>query len=227
VDLLAEQGIPAERTHHVPYGLFRQEDKACNRREAGEEQDFTVGYLGNIEMAKGVHVLISAFTRLKTGGKPLRLKIYGELKSGNAYHDRLTRKAAPFSGIGFMGRYDNSEVGEILGGLDVLVVPSLWFETGPLVVLEALDAGVPVVASSIPNMNDQITDGVNGLLFKVGDPRALASQMQRVYDNPGLLHELRQGISPVKPFEQEMDEIERIYCRVTASAGSSCREDRP
>ena len=58
--------------------------------------------------------------------------------------------------------------------IDWVVVPSIWWENGPLVILEAFQHGRPVICSDIGGMSEKVTDGVNGLHFRRGDPRDLA-----------------------------------------------------
>ena len=54
--------------------------------------------------------------------------------------------------------------------IDWVVVPSIWWETGPLVVMEAFQYGRPVICSDIGGMSEKVTDGVNGLHFRRRDP---------------------------------------------------------
>ena len=66
-----------------------------------------------------------------------------------------------------------------------MVVPSIWWETGPLVVMEAFQYGRPVICSDIGGMSERVTDGVNGLHFRRRDPDDLARKMQRAAETPG------------------------------------------
>ncbi len=66
-----------------------------------------------------------------------------------------------------------------MAGIDWVVVPSIWWETGPIVVLEAFQYGRPVICSDIGGMSEKVTDGVNGLHFRRRDPEHLADVMQR------------------------------------------------
>jgi glycosyltransferase involved in cell wall biosynthesis len=102
----------------------------------------------------------------------------------------------------------------LLSEMDVLVVPSLWFEIGPLVTLEAFAAHTPVVAADLPNMKYQVTPEVDGLLYPADDPVALARQLQRLRDDPALLDRLRAGIGPVRTSDEEMGEWLNLYQEV-------------
>jgi glycosyltransferase involved in cell wall biosynthesis len=102
-------------------------------------------------------------------------------------------------------------------GLDVLVVPSTWYEISPLVILEAFAHGVPVVGADLRNLNSQVRHGVNGLLFRSGDAGDLARQLQRLVDEPDLLPTLAEGISPPCTVEEEVQEVERVYASIVRS----------
>jgi glycosyltransferase involved in cell wall biosynthesis len=115
--------------------------------------------------------------------------------------------------IVFEGRFDNARVAEVLQQMDVLVVPSQSYETGPLVTWEAFACGTPVVATDLPNMKYQIQHEVDGLLFAPDDSRALARQLQRLLDVPTQVKELTAHIRPVKSHEDEMREILAAYGR--------------
>jgi glycosyltransferase involved in cell wall biosynthesis len=77
------------------------------------------------------------------------------------------------------------------------MVPSTWLETGPLVVLEAFAAGVPVLGSDLGGIAEWVIDGVNGLLFKPADPSAWADGMTRYVMKPELRQILKSKV--VKP----------------------------
>jgi glycosyltransferase involved in cell wall biosynthesis len=95
--------------------------------------------------------------------------------------------------------------------LDVTVVPSIWYEVGPLSMLESFAAGTPVVASPLGNMADLLQDGINGLHFRPGDEGHLAQQLQSLIDQPSLLERLRAGVKPPRSIDDEMQQLITIY----------------
>jgi glycosyltransferase involved in cell wall biosynthesis len=123
----------------------------------------------------------------------------------------LRRLAQGEPAIIFEGRFDNAQISEVLQGIDVLVVPSQWYETGPLVTWEAFASGTPVVATDLPNMKYQVKHEVDGLLFAPDESGDLAHQLQRLLDAPELVEELASNIGPVKTHEEEMYEIVEVY----------------
>jgi len=154
---------------------------------------FRVGYIGQLAWHKGVHVLFEAARRIP--GVPLTIYVYG--------------------GPGQLGR--------VMKGLDVVVVPSLWFENSPNVILEAFAYETPVIVSDLGGMAELVEHEVNGLRFRVGDPDDLALQLRRVIEEPGLLDHLRKGIPRVKTIEEEMNELLALYADVMAEYSAPLR----
>ncbi len=168
-----------------------------------------VGYLGQIDWLKGVHVLFEAVRQMP--GAPLAVRVYGDTRPFPDYVRQLRRLAAGDGRLELAGRYPRAELSRVLQGLDVVVVPSVWYENSPNSILEALAHRTPVIASDLGGMAELVQDGQNGLLFAPGDPASLARQLQRLLDDPSLLGKLRAGIRPIKTLAEEMDELEEVY----------------
>jgi glycosyltransferase involved in cell wall biosynthesis len=118
--------------------------------------------------------------------------------------------------IALADRYEHNQLAQILRDLDIVVVPSIWYENAPHVISEAFAAKRPVVATDLGGMSEIVANQVNGLLFARGDASDLARQLQRVLDEPGLIPQLQQGIPPIRSLEEEMTELMRVYERVLA-----------
>lgn len=175
-----------------------------------------VGYVGQIVWHKGLHVLFEAARRLPDA--PLSVSVYGDEAFFPDYAQMLRRMAAADPRLKLCGVYLREQVSDVIQQFDVLVVPSLWYENSPNVILEAFAHKIPVIASNLGGMAELVRRGENGLLFETGDPAGLASQLQRLLDEPGLLQTLTRGIEPVRSVAQEMDELEAIYHRAIAHA---------
>jgi len=128
---------------------------------------------------------------------------------------RITRRDGR---IAFAGTVGGNRVLNTHSELDLLVVPSVWYENSPNVILEAFTAGTPIVASDSGGMAELVQHEVNGLLFERGNVDDLARQLQRVVDQPALLESLRKGIGPVKTVDEEMEELVQLL--PWAQAGS-------
>ena len=169
----------------------------------------TIGFIGTLSSYKGCHVLIQAFKQLNSAD--LRLKIYGSLEHYPDYAAELQALATGNQAIEFCGTFPNAEIATILSGLDVLVVPSLWYENTPLVVYSALAAHCPVLASDFPGMSEVVVHQQNGLVFPAGDSDQLAEQLRQLASDPELLPRLSNNCKPPKSSAEYVDELEAVY----------------
>ncbi|HWN41375.1 MAG TPA: glycosyltransferase family 4 protein [Thermoanaerobaculia bacterium] len=128
-------------------------------------------FVGRLRIRKGVEVLLEA---LPPGA---RLLIAGD----GEHRGALESKAGP--AVRFLGRCDAGRVRGLLRGAAALVVPSIY-EGMPLVILEAMEAGVPVVASRVSGIPEVVEDGVTGWLVPPEDPRALAAALSHALEWP-------------------------------------------
>jgi glycosyltransferase involved in cell wall biosynthesis len=174
---------------------------------------FRFGYIGQIQMTKGVHILIEAFLRSGLDGKA-RLDIWGDYSRNTGYADQLRTRIGGDHSITLRGRYERAQLASVLAEIDVLIVPSLWYENAPLVIQEAFAAKIPVIATNLGGMAEAVAHEVNGLLFERGDADDLSRQLQRIVDEPELLGRLLAGIPPVKTIDEEVSELETIYQRL-------------
>jgi glycosyltransferase involved in cell wall biosynthesis len=121
------------------------------------------------------------------------------------------------------GRYEPTQVGELLRDIDVLVVPSRWPEIGPFVILEAFAAKTPVIAARMGNMPELVDHNVNGLLFEPDSASDLQAHMRRFLEEPDLYERLRAGIPAVRTQDQEVAEIFDIYAQIAGGRSDSKR----
>lgn len=201
-------GWPAARLNvlshgvDVPAGLV-----PSHHEELGTS--FRVAYVGGLARQKGVHVLIEAFNGLPASA---HLTVAGDESAFPQYCADLHRLAV-HPGIRFEGRLERAGVWRLLAKADVLVMPSLSYETSSLAVQEAYGAGTPVIATDHGALAERVRDGVNGLLVPAEDVEALRSALRRLMEEPGLLARLRSGIGPVTTVEENARQVEVIYQR--------------
>ena len=125
------------------------------------------------------------------------LHIYGGEAAYAPYPNerRFRSQLANSPHIRYMGRYDNRELGRILAGIDVVVVPSIWYENAPLVIREAFLARTPVITADFGGMREWVRDGVDGLLFQARDVADLRRQIARCITEPDLVAPALPGVS--------------------------------
>lgn len=173
-----------------------------------------VGYIGTIADYKGLHVLTGAMDLLADRAD-IRCDIHGGLTTAPSYAEAL-RTHTQNPRVRFHGRYASDALPEILADMDVLVVPSLWWENSPLTIHEAFMAGLPVIASDIGGMAEFVRDGSNGLLFRVGDAADLAAKITRFAEDRALLELLRNKVVPIRTIEEDAIGTEARYREVLA-----------
>lgn len=169
------------------------------------------GYTGGLAPHKGVHLLLKAFRELEVGNA--RLKVYGSYSHEMDYAQLLLKSADGDKRIEFCGTYKPTEVGTILQGIDVLVVPSTVYENYPLALHEALACNVPVIAADIGGAVEKIVNSINGFTFRAGDENDLRSRLIQVVENPDILNEIKQNLEQQTPtlVEEEAYQYERLY----------------
>jgi glycosyltransferase involved in cell wall biosynthesis len=182
-------GARADRTRTVPYGVDaeafapREHDVDTRARLGVPDGALLVLALGRLVEKKGFAHLVDAAALL---GNRVHVAIAGE---GDLRPELEARARATGAPVRFTGNLDRGEVARALAAADVVAVPSVVDRGGnvdglPNVVLEALAAGRPVVASRVAGIPDVIEDGVNGLLVAEADPAALAAALRRLADEP-------------------------------------------
>lgn len=167
------------------------------------------GYIGVVDPVKGIHHLVEAFEPLTTA----ELRIYGGETDYAPYPDRrkFLAQLRRSSHIRLMGRYEHRDVGRILGAVDVVVVPSIWYENAPLVIREAFLAKKPIVTAAFGGMPEWIQDGVNGLLFRPRDVADLRRTLERFIADPSLVAQLSRHFPVVQSIAADAEVIERHY----------------
>jgi len=85
------------------------------------------------------------------------------------------------------GPYDETRVDMLMQSVDVIIMPSVWWENSPLVIQEALRNGRPVICSDIGGMAEKVRDGIDGFHFHTGNAMALAALLKRLADDRQLL----------------------------------------
>ena len=174
------------------------------------------GFVGSVIPTKGVHVLVEAAKKLKDL-KGFRVDVYGAPNRWTTEYDKDCRASAVGDAhIRFHGRFDNKQVGKVLADVDVLVVPSIWYENAPLTLNEAAMTGTPVLASDRGGMLEFVRDNRYGRTFKLGDADALAAEMRRLIENPSEIPSLAGQKPWIKPVNENAAELLRYYERLIA-----------
>jgi glycosyltransferase involved in cell wall biosynthesis len=174
------------------------------------------GYVGRLHSSKGLVELVHA-ARAVPHEVPFVLEIRGPDHSQDAasFKETLRRLAQGDARITLLPGVRSSEVPQTLLKVDALLCPSIWFENGPTVALEATAVGTPVIGSRVGNLCEIVDDGVNGRLVQAGDVTAWSRALEDVARDPaGTIDRWRCNLA--RP--RTMDEITRDYLRLYDAA---------
>lgn len=215
--LTSKRGISAKRVVKIHNGIeLHKYHPAYNsgklRIELGISQDVPlIGSIGRIIWSKGLEYLIEATKEIFILYPQARLLIVGE----GPFKNKLVlkcKKLGIINNVIFTGFIN--DIREILSSIDLLVFPSLS-EGFPMVVLEAMAMGKPIVATRIDGITEQISDGKEGLLVPPKDPSALAEAVSKLIGNRKLAKSM--GLAARKKAEAEFSvekmiaETEKVY----------------
>ena len=211
-------GIREDKLLYLDYGFALE--RLQGRQRVGREP-FTFGYIGTHIPAKGIHHLINAFGKLKGDS---RLRIWGRHRGQDTESLKSLANSLPagvVERVEWLPEYRNQEIiTDVFNRVDAIVVPSIWVENSPLVIHEALQARVPVITADTGGMAEYVHHEVNGLTYQHRNPESLATQMQRLVDDPALARTLgERGYAQsltgnIPTMEQQVVDIETIYAKL-------------
>ncbi len=216
-------------------------------------------FVGRLAPEKGVHLLIEAFARIADRFPDATLDLIGpaefsppefvdpwhrdpllrplvpRLARPASYGEELRRRAASLGDrVRFTGAVDNARLPSLLTGAAVLVMPSLWEEPFGIPVIEAMAAGLPVVASDAGAFPETVAHDRTGLLVPRGDSEALAAALDRLLADPELRRRFgvagRTRARELFTWDHQVSRLEVIYREATElrkSAAGGAGGDRP
>ncbi len=216
-------GLDPGRVEFLPTGVQRVE--AADVSKASHPQERTgplaVLFLGTLVPAKGAHVLLEAYGRLNTEQRAgIDLRIFGPEGSDESYHKSLVQKAQQL-GLQVGKVLAPHKVQAALAGADLLVVPSIWLENRPLVILEALSMGVPCLVSGSGGMAELVQPGRDGWWFDLGDADDLARVLGERSVDPEGTRSLRPLAPDLPSFDATVQRIEEVYFQLLSSEEDS------
>lgn len=207
---LIRGGGRREKIHVIHHGI-----KPLRRTplEGIGRRPLRLGFVGRIDHAKGVHVLLKAMQQVGAEGK-VELHIHGD---ATRPHDLAAWEAAlqqlghaPW--LHLHGAFAREAVETVYASIDVLVLPAICQEAFGLVVAEALSAGRPVITTHCGGPAEQVRDGLDGWLVSPNDAVALEQIIHRLAESPELvLAAAGRAGTTVKSHAKYLDDIESIF----------------
>ncbi|MFF1822746.1 glycosyltransferase family 4 protein [Kribbella sp. NPDC058245] len=182
----------------IPNGLYTARFKGSPRQEW--QGDGTISFLGRLdEPRKGLGVLLKAVPALVTKRPGLKVLVAGAGQADEAW------RSLPFwcrDNVLFLGMVDDEARADMLAGSDVYIAPHLGGESFGIVLLEAMAAGAPVLASDLPAFRQVLENGRLGDLFEPGDVGILTDRILHLLDSPADRERLRSaGLTAVQAYD--------------------------
>ena len=211
-------GIAPEKISMLENGqVFPKKYSRKKRALKKGEKRAVFGYFGQINPFKGMDVLMEALDYLdKKTLKHFRLHIHGtgmEMWS-EEFQEKIKAHYKKYKdNVTYFGRYEAEELPDLMAEVDWVIIPSSWWENSPLVIQESFKFGKPMIASDIGGMAEKVTDGKDGLHFKVRNARSLAEKLTLAISDTALYDTLYEGISKPLSIEDSVKEHLEIYAR--------------
>ena len=185
-------GHPQVKLAVVQNGVARI-DNLPERTPPGQHERWTIGTMALFRPRKGIEVLLDAMARLKQRGVNVHLRAVGQFESSEYENEVMSRVNS--LGIADMITWTGfqTNVNEQIGKMDVFVLPSLFGEGLPMVVLESMANAIPVIASNVEGIPEAVRDGVDGYIFEPGNEQDLAEKVERMVADDDQWEQMRQS----------------------------------
>jgi colanic acid/amylovoran biosynthesis glycosyltransferase len=189
------------------------------RETAAPERPFSILCVGTLHEVKGQGYLVEACRLLAESGADVACTLVGDGPDRAALTEQIAASGLE-ERVTIVGRRTRGEVAELLSRANVLVSPSVPTAEGkregiPVVLMEAMASGVPVVASGISGIPELVEDETSGLLVPPRDPSALASALRRLHDDQALRERLaragREKVDREFDVRKNADELVRRF----------------
>jgi len=208
-NMFHRNGFKGRHEAIVPFPVPERAKDLFTMPPPGDRDRLQVAFIGTLHPSKGPQVLVE--TVLKIDSQiPIELSIWGS-ETYPAYLDRLQAMAKGDRRIRFCGTFPQEAFASVLEKVDVVVIPSLWYENTPLTALSVLAARRVLVATDLGGLSTVIEHERNGFLFPPGDVHALKDILLRLTRERHLIQEIGANISPPSRVNDYVDNIVAFY----------------
>ncbi len=169
-------GYPELKLDVVSNGVAAIDDLPY-REPPSQSKPWTIGTMALFRPRKGIEVLLEALAKLQQGGVDVHLRAVGQFETEE--YEKEVLELVDHLGISDLITWTGfqTNVNEQIRMMDLFVLPSLYGEGLPMVVLESMANAVPVVASDVEGIPEAVRDGIDGLIFEPGSAVDLAKKV--------------------------------------------------
>ena len=203
---LCRQGLPATRPVTIAGGVF-----SLPPEKLTSARPLRLAYFGRLDPTKGVQVVIEALQRKPK--LPIHFDIYGIAQgdTGIKWQSLLTQMAKADKRVRFLEPVESTNVAAVMRAYDLIVAPSIWLETGPLVAYEAFAAGVPVLGTNLGGIAELVVDGQTGRLLPAGNVQAWLDELGLLVERPGDIADWRSRLPQARTMSDAATEMAEQY----------------
>jgi glycosyltransferase involved in cell wall biosynthesis len=208
--LLLVNGIADEKILFSPPGFDLQDLPAADSSKiSAATAGVRFGFVGRLCGHKGVQTLVESWKKANPQlPESCTLTFWGDPKFGDAESVAAIEQLAKFDPrVTLRGGFSRVQLAEVYGSMDVLIVPSEWFDNCPFVISEAFTFGIPVIGSDFGGISTMVEEGQNGWLFPMKDSSVLASIISDLARSPQKIAIAANGVNPPRPFTNHADEV--------------------
>jgi glycosyltransferase involved in cell wall biosynthesis len=170
-------------------------------------------YVGRCNFVKGIHIIIDAI-QLLASNFPIQVTFFALGWNNNEYGRQQKNRIQNDPRFIIRESLPNDKLLQELSQYDACLVPSIWLETGPLTVLEAFAAGIPVIGSRRGGIAELVQDGVDGMLFEPGNAQALAQILENLLYDLSLLINLKKNVKPPRNTHDFTQDMMNLYSQL-------------
>ena len=211
-------GYPPERVARIPNGVAPVDAGGIVVRDIAS---LRIGFMGRLTRQKGPDLLLDAMQEVIVHLPHVQVVFYGDGEMAAELRERAGQE--PLSRhVRFAGPYAQSEAIRLLREVDIAVLPSRW-EGCPYVLLEAFQAGVPVVAAGVGGVTDLVRHGENGLCVPPEDSEALGDALLTLLRDAALRRALAEGgraALTAFTLTQMVSRVEQVYREVCGASSN-------
>ena len=199
-EFLAERyiawGLPPGKLSVIENIVYRSAKRGT---DIADDRDgpLRVGFFGQVSELKGIGVVLEAAKFMEKQNEfGVVIEIFGDysIQPLEFQTHFLSRLEAAGRNVVFHGPYGQDRVDELMQSVDVVLIPSIWWENSPVVIQEALRNRRPIVCSDIGGMAEKVRDGIDGFHFPVGNVIALTSLLTRLSKAPARLKAITESM---------------------------------
>jgi glycosyltransferase involved in cell wall biosynthesis len=172
-----------------------------------------IGFIGAMVRYKGIETLIDGFRRANLGERAT-LELWGDDRSDPDFRKKLVCQIGEAPDIFLRGRFGDDQLDAIFSRLDLLAIPSLSMETGPLVLFESFAHRTPALCSNHGGMPQYVRHGENGFLFQPGDSADCARVLREIARRDAVLDEMGERTQLPRSLDEFLDDHEAVYRRL-------------